>query len=106
MQEALLLRQQLDDAYSAMECRKALAICGGDLQAAARWLVSGAWQAAKLVSWNWESLHAKSAELAQELDLSADECLRTLKNCSGSLVLARRVLCNLPLLQPSAAAGA
>jgi translation elongation factor EF-Ts len=92
------LRAALGDAFSYFECRKALASADGDFVKAAEWLTSGDWMTAKLISWDWESLHAKTAMLVEETGKSADECLQELKNCCGNIVLARRKLAGLPVL--------
>lgn len=84
--------------FPMMECKKALFVKDGDLSEAAEYLASGAWASAKSVSWNWDSLREKTAQLASETGESDIRCLSVLKNCNGNVALAKRKLAGLPAL--------
>lgn len=92
------LNSRLGDAYSLMDCKRALACCDFDLARAADWLADGHWMGAKLVSWNHESLATKSQAVAQRTGASVERCLQLLKHCAGNEELAQRKLRGLPAL--------
>jgi hypothetical protein len=90
---------QRELGYSRFECRKALFGSDGDIAKAAESLAAGGWMFGKLISWNWESLSAKSAELSAKLGLPETWCLDVLKKCNGNVELAQRKIACLPALQ-------
>lgn len=92
------LRKALGDAFSGLDCRRALAVSDGDLHKAAEWLTSGAWLTGKLINWNVSSLMVKALNLARETQHSDTACLAMLKNCAGNEELAKRKLAGLPAL--------
>ena len=95
---ALALYEGLSQGFSYLDCRKALWSCDGDVARAAEWLTEGNWQHAKLVSWNMPRLQESARTLAAETRVAETECLRVLKNCGGSLVVARLKLTGQPVL--------
>lgn len=97
-ERAPVLRAALHNAFSAMECKKALASCDNDIARAANWLVAGNWRAGKLITWNSESLKTKSQQLSDQLCRPVSECREVLMNCSGHMELALRRLKGLPAL--------
>jgi hypothetical protein len=95
-QVALQLYEAL--GFSVMDCMLALHSSKGHVGAAAEYLASGKWMGAKLISWNWNSLHEKCAKLTSLTGLPDQLCLGVLKNCAGNLELAQRKLACLPAL--------
>lgn len=86
------LNQLTLNAYGRIDLRKALLSFDHDVQRAATWLVSGEWQAAKLISWNHAALNEGAEEVAKHTGRPAAECYSMLKNCGGSVALAIRTL--------------
>lgn len=83
---ALELREKT--GFTAMDCKKALFTVGGDLEAAKRYLASGAWRAGKLVSWNSDALRAGTVKMQEQTGLAADVCREALMNAGGNIDLA------------------
>jgi len=94
---AAWLRKQL--GYSQMDCYRALFGSDGDLAKAAEHLASGGWMTGKLISWDWESLSAKSDELSTQTGLPETLCLDLLKKCNGNVELSLRKLFCKPALE-------
>lgn len=92
------LRSALGEAYSIMDCKKALMFHEGDQAAAAQWLTDGGWLFGRMVSWDHASLREKTATLSTETGYTQAHCLNVLQNCAGHLDLARRKLKGLPVL--------
>lgn len=95
------LRLALDSAFPLMACRKALHLHEGDPENAAQWLTDGNWQTGKLISWNPETLRESATALCKELGVHAALAFQTLKNCSGSVRLARQRILLQPVLSQS-----
>lgn len=91
-----LMRQAL--GFSAMDCRKALYACGGNVNDAAEYLASGEWMRGKLISWDFPALKKDCAILVSQTDLAETLCWKTLQNCGGNVDLANRKLQGLSAL--------
>jgi len=96
LQNAQALYALTDQAFSMMECKKALMSCDNDVSRAADWLVSGNWRAAKLISWNHVSLDSKAAQLHAQTRQPLAQCREVLMDCGGHLAIAQRRLLNQP----------
>ena len=94
MQETELekLRRITLNAFPVLECKKALLSCNNNADKAAEFLTDGKWRYAKSISWDYDSLEAKSKELAQQTTQNLNTCRYVLMNCAGNLELALQKL--------------
>ena len=97
-EQALALRVRTFNAFTVMDCRKALIVCNGDSARAAEWLANGGWRTSKLISWGVDSLNEKIEKLVAVTGLSDSKCRMVLMNCAGNVELAKRKLQGLPAL--------
>lgn len=79
--------------HSMLECKKALFSTNFDLKAADLYLAQGHWRAAKLISFDYDSLRKKAIELAEiHSNTSEHEIMEVLKNCAGNIIRADNML--------------
>ena len=83
--------------FDRRDCRRALQVCGGDLDAAAEYLADGGWLFGKVADWDWPSLADNCAHLVARTGMPENQCLETLQDCGGNAALAARKLAGLPV---------
>lgn len=79
--------------HSMLECKKALFSTNFDLKAADLYLAQGHWRAAKLISFDYDSLRKKTIELSEMHSYKSEhEIMEVLKNCAGNVIRADNML--------------
>lgn len=100
-ERAQALRAALGEAYSVLQCRRALMTCGDDLARSAEWLTDGNWLKGVLVQFDNASLASKAQALSKETGRIPHDCLVILKHCAGNVDLARRKIAGKPAIDPA-----
>ena len=80
------------NAFSVLDCKKALFQCNLNANGAEKFLTDGKWRYAKLISWDYDSLEVKSKDLAQQTAQNLNTCRHVLMNCAGNFELALKKL--------------
>ena len=92
------MRAALGNAYSILDCKKAIASNNGDMHKSAVWLTDGEWRKFKMIKWNEDSIKESCSLLQMEFKGSKIDVRDVLLNCSGDIDLARKKLKGLKLI--------
>ena len=74
--------------FTMMDCKKALLQTDGSFEGAKRFLASGKWRTAELITWDYDGLTKKTLELQLATKLDSEVCRTALMNAGGNLDLA------------------